>query len=46
METTIEWSDDSTKVLEIIWSAPKVDLEMINNIFGLGSNGVTERVWK
>ena len=46
METPLEWSEDSTKLLEVIRNAPRVDLEMINNIFGLGSNGVRERAWK
>ena len=46
METPLEWSEDTTKLLEVIRNAPRVDSEMINNIFGLGSNGVRERAWK
>ena len=46
METSLEWSEESTKLLEVIRNAPRVDSEMINNIFGLGSNGVRERAWK
>ena len=46
METPLEWSEDTTKLLEVIRNAPRVDLEIINNIFGLGSNGVRERAWK
>ena len=46
VETSLEWSEESTKLLEVIRNAPRVDSEMINNIFGLGSNDVRERAWK
>ena len=45
METSIEWSEDSTKVLEIIYSAPGFDSKIIDKIFGLGLNGVRYGAW-